>query len=98
MQASLLREGGNDILGDRPLVEALASFLGNAAQGLRQLWVAEDLADRWRPALGQKHARGVRVVGDMGGAVGPFEGAAAMHGETLVRIADRRLQELVKRL
>ena len=64
---------GDDVLGNRPQVEAVAAPLRNRAQGLGQFRLTVDLAQARRAAAGQKDAPGRGVEAQDLRGVAPIE-------------------------
>ena len=88
----------NDVLGDGAPIEGVAPPFGDAAQGLRQLRLAVEVAGLRRLAAGQEDAGRGRVRAQGVGVKVPVEGDAPMDAIAVAGVRDGRLEQLAQAL
>ena len=96
MGAAVLPQGSHHVGGDRALVERLCAVAGDGAQGVGQLGLDEQVADRRRLPAGQEFLR--PVVAQLAGCQRPVVRHAGMHRPAFRGIADGGLEQLVQPL
>ena len=92
VQAADAAQRLDHVLGDLALVEGVAAVLGDRAQRLAELGLAQHLAGQHRPAMRQQIARRVGAVLQLLELVLPVEGDARRDDVALFRRLDRGLQ------
>ncbi|MHC2777594.1 hypothetical protein ACVIM7_007085 [Bradyrhizobium liaoningense] len=96
VQAADAPEGLDHVLRDRPLVEGVAAILGDRAQGLAELGLANDVAGHRRLAARQQVAHGVGAILQLLELVLPVEGDAGRDDVAFLGRLDRRLKQPVE--